>query len=244
MPRNFSGSLPTEEELSGRLGDLVSSIASSDSCGEHIMAEPSDKSGSKDVEGPQDPLVERLRPEPSRSPVAGVTLNGLLGDSDRTGFRRLYLTVELNYFVEFSVEDVVDSSLIPPDKAPFAGHEATQITLKKGAEIAYTHTMAARSPDEFDLDLRRGRRRLIAPGPETGGTAYSCYECDTDLRGQCWTQGWLTCTCANQTCDTCYNTGCNMHTCESTCTGCLPTDNTNQTLSCIETACTPPCPRF
>lgn len=78
------------------------------------MPDPADESASRDVEGPQDPLVERLRPDPSQLPETGLTVSGLLGDSDRPGHRRLYLTKGLDYFIEFSVGDVLDSSRIPP----------------------------------------------------------------------------------------------------------------------------------
>lgn len=234
---------PGRERMEARTEALAVGVGPSGSYGEHVMVDPADKSGSRDVEGPQDPLVERVRPEPSRPPAAGVTLNGLLGDSDRAGRRRLYFTGKLDYFVEFSVEDVLHSLQIPSDRAPFLGTPATQITLKKGADVDYTHTMKARPPDEFDLDLRRGPPRIAGSG-DTGGTAYSCYECDTDLRGQCHTQGFYTCTCASMTCDTCYETGCSLPTCESTCGGCLPKtdigcDKTQ--ISCVETACSPLC---
>ncbi|GHB29623.1 MULTISPECIES: hypothetical protein [Streptomyces] len=199
------------------------------------MADPADEGGSREGERSQDPLVEKLRPDPSKPPIAGVTLNGVLGDSDRPGHRRLYFTAELDYFIEFSVDDVLRSSRIPPDKAPFPGSEATQITLRKGADIAYTHTTVARPPDEFDLNVRRRRTR---PATNPGETGYSMYTCDTDTREECHTAGWYTCTCT--TCQTCGETAC-----DATChTGleCYPEDNWDTALSCIPTMCTPPCP--
>jgi hypothetical protein len=39
---------------------------------------------------PQDPFVGRVRPDPAQPPTPVVELVGLLGDSDRPGFRRLY----------------------------------------------------------------------------------------------------------------------------------------------------------
>jgi hypothetical protein len=49
----------------------------------------------------QDPYVERLRPDPSQPPEAVRILEGLLGDSDREGYRRLYFNRELDYYAAF-----------------------------------------------------------------------------------------------------------------------------------------------
>jgi hypothetical protein len=93
---------------------------------------------------PQDPLVEQLRPDPSQPPQPALTLAGLLGDSDREDFRRLYFTPDLGYYAEFRVEDVLSVATIAPDDPPFAGHEATRVTIRRDATIDYTHTRAAR----------------------------------------------------------------------------------------------------
>jgi hypothetical protein len=57
----------------------------------------------------QDPFVQRRRPDPSQPPEAVRTLEGLLGDSDREGYKRLYFNVELDHYAEFRGEDVVNS---------------------------------------------------------------------------------------------------------------------------------------
>ncbi|MGR4877868.1 hypothetical protein ACIPUC_00195 [Streptomyces sp. LARHCF249] len=208
------------------------------------MTDPVDKSGSRDIEGPQDPLVERLRPDPSRLPEAGLTMHGFLGDSDRSGRRRLYLTTKLDYFVEFSVDDVLDSSRIPAEKAPFPGIEATRVTFRKGAEISYTHSTSVRPPDEFDLDLRRRQRPRRPPSrryraDDDGLRTWRCAHdqwTNTDFMFECHSQQFWTCTC--------YDTlGSCVPTCEpTTCGGCLPSDGCeDRTISCIETACSPAC---
>jgi hypothetical protein len=116
---------------------------------------------------PQDPLVARLRPDPSQPPQAVLTLAGLLGDSDRPGFRRLYFTRDLDYYAEFQTQDIVDTASIPPSEPPFLGDEATRVTLKRDAVVAYTRVRSPRPIDEFDLDVRLGR----APGPWTAAPA-------------------------------------------------------------------------
>ncbi|GGV46097.1 hypothetical protein GCM10010293_54310 [Streptomyces griseoflavus] len=226
------------------------------------MPDPMDNNASRDVEGPQDPLVEKLRPDPSQPPESGLTVSGLLGDSDRPGHRRLYLTKGLDSFIEFSVSDVLDSSRIPSERAPFVGAEATQLTLRKGAHIAHTRTTSVRPPDEFDLDLRQrratpfggpGRRgpqptrrrpqfRAAVYDENTNPVDYYTQPILTDPEGDCrpvpWTEGFWTCTCGDWGCT---NTCDIWPTCESTCTGCLPDEDWDKTLSCIETACSPRC---
>jgi hypothetical protein len=118
------------------------------------MAEDDQKSG---AERPQDPLVERLRPDPSQPPQAVLTLAGLLGDSDRPGYRRLYFTRDLDYYAEFRTEDVLGTASIPPSEPPFLGDEATRLTLKRDAVVEYTRVRSPRPIDEFDLDVRLGR---------------------------------------------------------------------------------------
>lgn len=119
---------------------------------------------------PPDPLVGRLRPDPTLPPTPTLSLCGFLGDSDRPGFRRLYLTSALDRYAEFRAEDVVDAVPIPEDQAPFHGEQATHLLLNRDASVDYTRTRRAGSPpDEFDIDLRVGRRRFArtAPAPHT-----------------------------------------------------------------------------
>ena len=52
--------------------------------------EPEEKAASFE----QDPLVERLRPEPSAKPAAAVILEGLAGRSARDGYARLCLSIQ------------------------------------------------------------------------------------------------------------------------------------------------------
>ena len=103
---------------------------------------------------PQDPLVERERPDPSQPPEPTKALEGALGDSDRPGFRRLYFTAELDSYAEFRVDDVLSVVDIPPDQPPFLGEPATRVTLRRDAAVDFTRTQRARPRDEFDLDVR------------------------------------------------------------------------------------------
>lgn len=209
--------------------------------------------GFRDVEGRQDPIVDRFRPEPTQPAVSGVTLKGALGDSDRPGYRRLYFTRNLDYYAEFAVEDVLHSSRIPPEKSPFPDEEATAITLKRGANVEYTRSRVVRAPDEFDLDFRRRlpraqpqamRRR--APNAEspvreaavaTYPWVFTCHRDTCECNEYTWNMAY--------TCAVSCNGGCTHATCgNTTCTGCCGLSYDWQDPACgpsiIDTACESP----
>jgi hypothetical protein len=131
----------------------------------------------RDIERrPQDDYVARRRPSPSDAASRGLTLSGVLGDSDRVGFRRLYVSRDLNRYVEFATADVVDIADIPLDVPPFIGEAATAITLQPGARVDFTRTHVA---DELDIEFRPGRPQ--SPGvygldwpPRWGSYRYVC----------------------------------------------------------------------
>lgn len=97
----------------------------------------------------QDPLVNRLRPTPATPPPSGLTLVGLLGDSDRPGYRRLYLCRNLKRSVEFPTDSVTAVQDIPPEQSPFEGEQATRITLAPGAKFQFNRTQDV---GDFDID--------------------------------------------------------------------------------------------
>src|SRR5215217_4919689 len=192
---------------------------------------------------PQDEIVGRLRPDPAQPPEPSVTLTGFLGDSDREGFRRLYFSRALDYYAEFRAEDVLATAAIPADQQPFAGEEATRVTLREAATVEYTRVRAARPVDEFDIDVRLGGPVsgleppifLTGPGdtfcgrcPATPGTcADTCGTCPTN----CVTCDQATCegtcatncgTCARATCQGTCVTECG--TCATDCGTCAATD--------------------
>jgi hypothetical protein len=121
----------------------------------------------------QDPYVEKLRPDPSQPPEAVRILEGFLGESDREGYRRLYFTRELDYYLEFRAEDVVFTERIPSDQPPFLGQQATRMGIRRDATIEYARTRAPRPVDEFDLDIRlstaEGFGEFLRPKDCTGG---------------------------------------------------------------------------
>ena len=102
----------------------------------------------------QDPFVERLRRDPSQPPQPVRVLEGLLGNSDRAGYHRIYFTREFDSYAEFRAEDVVYREPIPPDQPPFQGLDASRVGIRRDAPVWYTQVRTPRPVDEFDLDIR------------------------------------------------------------------------------------------
>lgn len=171
-----------------------------------------------------DDYVRRMRPNPEDPPQRVVVLSGLLGDSDRPGWRRLYLSRDLNRYAEFRDEDLVYREAIPAEQPPMRGFESSRVGVRRGARIDFIVSRQGQSLDEFDLDLRIGSRGAGAlPVPNTlpgwcqGGTDdFDCYDTPgcgfaTAIPTQCG----FTCgdTCQPTCYDTCPQT-CNIfHTC-------------------------------
>ena len=195
---------------------------------EQQSRDPGEKAG-----GPeglrQDPFVERLRRDPSQPPQPVRVLEGLLGNSDRVGYHRLYFTRELDTYAEFRTEDVVYREPIPPDQPPFQGLDASRVGIRRDAPVWYTQVRTPRPVDEFDLDVRlaAATRARAAIGLTAWGTF--C-DCPATIGGECQSQpacasdqtcgcptGAIT-ICRGATCDTCP-TQCEQGTCE-TCRRC------------------------
>ncbi|MFD8751039.1 hypothetical protein ACFV0O_08655 [Kitasatospora sp. NPDC059577] len=193
-------------------------------------SEPGGTSGIGDR--PQDDFVTRNLSDPSDRPPRTLTLSGLLGDSDRTGFRRLYFNKQLDYYAEFASADVLSAEDVGSDQPPFVGLDATKVTLRRDATVHFTQVAQATPVDEFDLDLRLGQPRptgMVPRGPETfpGPTLRGCrteFVCATDFG-----------------CPTEFNTGCRPHTCQCTAdTACVTFDSTcrcTADAACATAAC-------
>jgi hypothetical protein len=219
--------------------------------------------------GHVDDYVRRMRPSPEDPPQRVVVLSGLLGDSDRPGWRRLYLSRDLTRYAEFRDEDLVYREAIPAEQAPMRGFESSRVAVRRGARIDFIVSRQGQPLDEFDLDLRIGSRGArVLPVPNTlpgwcpgGSDDFDCY--DTPACGYATAVGF-TCFCTEATCQptecgdtcypTCYNTcpqTCNIdHTCVITqCVAC-PTqygtcaDTCPQTCAntCVQT-CANTCPQ-
>ena len=116
--------------------------------------------------------VRSLRPEPGVPPDPVVTLVGLLGESDRAGYQRLYFDRSLTYFAEFRTDDVTSMEAVGPDSPPFVGIEAARATLRDGAVVdapAGANCRRFRADDGPARARARFRRVRGAAAPVSGG---------------------------------------------------------------------------
>ena len=93
----------------------------------------------------QDGLIEKLVPDPATPPDAMV-LSGLVGRSTKAGYWRLYLTPQLNDYVEFSEKDVLHHQQFPPALSPLGG---TLIWIKGDAKLQHTQTTIQQAQGQF-----------------------------------------------------------------------------------------------
>jgi len=178
--------------------------------------------------GRQDPLVERLRPDPAAPPPKVLTLVGLLGNSNRPGYKRLYFSTALDFYAEVQIEDIIHRGPIEAAHAPFVGHEASALTVKRSATIEYVRSVLADVIDDFDIDIQ------VSPGSGSGvhtltvntvgcGTGGGCQgtlgcPAQTQPVTQCAAMTCQTCNTCNTncgTCNTCYQTQCAQGTCQT-----------------------------
>jgi len=171
---------------------------------------PDERGAGGREERKQDGVVEKLVPEPTNVPDVRM-LVGLIGKSGRTGFGRLYLTPELNSYVEFREEDVVHSQSLAPAENPLGG---TAVWVKRDATLTHTSTVSRSAETEFltgeiTAALMAGRG---AAGPFAWGAAgllglrlptilwgNTCLRCYTVVWGSCPTPGGED-TCVPATC--------------------------------------------
>ena len=93
-----------------------------------------DKDNKSRKELKQDPLVEQLVPDPA-DPQATIQLKGWLGKGVKAGSWRLYLTPQLDEYVQFQDKDIVHTQPIAPEQSPLGG---TMIWLLAGTSLQHT----------------------------------------------------------------------------------------------------------
>ena len=93
----------------------------------------------------QDSLVEKSVPNPTQVPNVRV-LRGFLGQASRLGYWRLYLTPQLNEYVELSENDIVNIQPVGGEKSAFGG---TVLSVKQDAKLRWTRAESRQSQAEF-----------------------------------------------------------------------------------------------
>jgi len=200
------------------------------------MSEPSGGSGNPKL--PQHPLVEQLKPDPAQPARRVVVLVGLPGNSDRSGFQRLYLSTKLDYYAEFLDSDIVGTEAVPTAESPFQGYDATRVSVARDATIHYVRVRSPQPVDEFDLDVRLGAP-AVAARPVHISPVNGCTDTCHTACGTCAT--CRTCAGDNTCAATCPQT-CQGQTCHAgptcaghgTCVTCVP-DPKDPHNTCIYT---------
>ena len=139
--------------------------------------------------GISDPRVRRLRPEPGTPPSGARAFYGFLGDSDRPGRLRIYLTRSLDSYAEFSADDVVYREPIAADRAPFVGEIATRVEVRGDAPVDIVRSSRAADVPTFDVAVRF-RRLPIIMASDSGGLSHDPITLEaepTDFENPCRT---------------------------------------------------------
>jgi hypothetical protein len=150
------------------------------------MAEEPKKSGGSKGQLREDRIVEALVPDPGQH-QPGFLFIGLLGKAIQPGDWRLYLTPELNEYVEFSEQDVVHSQPISQEESPLGG---SRVWLRSGASFRHTCIETRQAQADFlrggitSAFMSRTSPFVMAgvrrPPPETGYACTRNYVCSTN----------------------------------------------------------------
>lgn len=110
----------------------------------------------------QDPLVDRLRPDPSQPPVDAIALTGYLGKGTAEQQWRLYMTPRLNEFVEIAEADILSQESMATEQNPLA---PSRVWVKHDAKLAYTRLDSRQVQAEFlKGEITRGFLPRAEPG--------------------------------------------------------------------------------
>jgi hypothetical protein len=93
----------------------------------------------------QDRLVEQLIPDPGNYQPT-IQLTGWLGKGTEEGVWRLYLTPQLDEFVQFSEEQVVQTQPVQQEQSPLDG---TIIWLQSGTVLQHTRVVTRQVQADF-----------------------------------------------------------------------------------------------
>jgi hypothetical protein len=116
----------------------------------------------------EDSVVSGLAPDPAAVPDVQVHI-GLPGKSVRKGYWRLYLTLELNEYLEIPDADIVHFENLDSDQTPLRG---TAVWVKRSAEVAHTRTGPPQMQAEF---LAGDLSQAFLPSAQMGPVAASTW---------------------------------------------------------------------
>ena len=93
----------------------------------------------------QDPLVDQLMPDPG-NPQPTIQLTGWLGKGTDEGWWRLYLTPQLDEYVEFSSDSVVHTQPLQKEQSALGG---STVWLKAGTALNHTQVVQRQVQADF-----------------------------------------------------------------------------------------------
>ena len=132
----------------------------------------------------QDRLVESIVPDPNQPPSV-ITLTGFLGNGAQQGDWRLYLSANLDEYVEFSESDVVHHQPISQERSPLGG---TTVWVRSGTTLRHTCVESRQVQADFlqggiTSEFMRSTRLSALRGAAVMGTGWGCtrnYVCSTN----------------------------------------------------------------
>lgn len=114
----------------------------------------------------EDDLISKLVTDPGQVPET-QTLSGYVGRSDRPGYWRLYLSAELDEFVECREDDVLHTEKSSADQGPLGN---TMVWIKRDARLL--HSQPTSRPAQGDFLVGDITRDFLAAGiPDSGAEA-------------------------------------------------------------------------
>ena len=159
----------------------------------------------------QHELVDKLVSDPSQQQSLTV-LSGFLGQSQRAGYWRLYLTPTMDEYVEIPEEDIVHSQSLEPSQSALS---ETMVWVRSGASLQYTRTMSHQIQAEFlKGPITTGFRAraasfpasaILRAVPPTHVTPCLSDACGSDVAKYChtvWCTGSRICGLTNFNCET------------------------------------------
>jgi hypothetical protein len=117
-----------------------------------------------------DKIIKQLVPQPGQPPDAKV-LAGFLGESSREGHWRLYLTPQLDHYVEIPRDAILHTISLESKDNPIGG---TVVWVRREANLVYTKTASREAQaDFFQGSIHSAACRRPRPGMVPGGLGFA-----------------------------------------------------------------------
>ena len=107
----------------------------------------------------QHPLVDALLPDPSQTPPNSTRIVGYLGRSTASGIWRLYLSPNLDRYVEIPEADILHTQEFP-------GNEGTAVWVRSDLRLQYVAVQSS----QVQADYLSGPVAATAVGAPSGGS--------------------------------------------------------------------------